>query len=250
MFLLRVSESASHAAWRSFFSGVPMQGGNHIFRFCNTSAVKRSILASSVRITFPCCVALVLFWRPHNAWGSIFSLLHHLCSENDILGETALLVASCTLEAPSALLRAFVTPSDVLTAVESIVDVLFSAVLWNFHDAYEEFVNTLESIVGWYAYNIVMIRVFFRRGEVQGLPVFASVPPQFSGQLFFLGAQVALLADYQLQLAELASSSWTNFLPFSKNCDFCSLCCVLRAHLHVTIFLTLCVGPIFFHFCN
>ena len=60
--------------------------------------------------------------------------------------------------APSALLRAFATPSDVLMAVESIVDVVFTAVFGNFHDAYEEFVNTLESIVGWYAYNIVMIR--------------------------------------------------------------------------------------------
>ena len=67
---------------------------------------------------------------------------------------------------------------SVHDCVESLVDVVFSAVLRNFHDAYEGFVNTLESMVGWYVCKIVMISVFFfKRGEVQGMHVFASVPP-------------------------------------------------------------------------
>ena len=45
---------------------------------------------------------------------------------------------------------------SVHDCVESLLDVLFSAVLGNFHDAYEGFVNTLESIVGWYVFKIVM----------------------------------------------------------------------------------------------
>ena len=89
-----------------------------------------------------------------------------------------LLVASCTFESTrGAAESVHDTLSSVHDCVESLLDVLFSAVLGNFHDAYEEFVNTLESIVGWYVDKIVMIRMFFGRGEVQGLHVFTSVPP-------------------------------------------------------------------------
>ena len=80
-FLLHFWESVSHAAWRLFFLGVPMLHGNQYFHFCNTSAVILHVFASCFEIGFPCCVALVFFWRPHAAWESIFSFLQHLCSE-------------------------------------------------------------------------------------------------------------------------------------------------------------------------
>ena len=75
------------------------------------------------------------------------------------------------MRAPEALLRAFTTPSEVFTVVESLVDVLFSAVLRNFHDAYEEFVNTLESI------KIMMIRVFFSGGKCKDCLYSPQFPP-------------------------------------------------------------------------
>ena len=73
--------SYSCAAWRSFLIGVPMLRGNQCFHFCNTSAVKLYVFASCFGIGFPCCVALVFFWRPHAAWESIFPFLQHLWSE-------------------------------------------------------------------------------------------------------------------------------------------------------------------------
>ena len=124
------SKSRSHAAWRSFFFGVLTLRGSQYFHFCNTSAAKLSILAPSVRISFPCCVALVFFWRPHPAWESIFSFLQYLCSENDIFGASALPMASCTFQNTKGAAESI---HDALRSVhgcvDSIVDVLICAVL-------------------------------------------------------------------------------------------------------------------------
>ena len=80
-------------------------------------------------------------------------------------------------------------------SVESLVDVLFSAILGNFHDAYEEFVNTLKSI------KIMMIRVFFSAGGSARIAcIRISSPPPIFTTAFYTG-------QHRLQQTELASLS-------------------------------------------
>ena len=68
--------------WRRSKNNVTlMQRGVHFFFIfatpLRTSSVGFSLMSQT---TFPCCVALVFFWRPHPAWESPFSFLQHLSS--------------------------------------------------------------------------------------------------------------------------------------------------------------------------